>query len=100
MTQTDKIIAYSWFKNGEELTGFTKWKLDIASIGENVVYSCKVIILDSKTLNTILTLTADYNIEVYEVPESAVQYEIVSDYDEIGVCYEKITTGETVSKGL
>lgn len=83
--QTDKTIAYSWFKNGEELTEFTKWKLDIASISENVIYSCKVIISDSKTLDTILTLTADCNISVYEVPESAVQYEIVSDYDEIGM---------------
>ena len=83
--QTNKTIAYSWFKDGKELTEFTKWKLDIASINENAIYSCKVTITDSKTLATILTLTADCNIAVYENPESAVQYEIVSDYDEIGM---------------
>lgn len=102
-----KELKYSWYKNDKLIEDENNFSLTVdgtdISTGNGTNYSCKLQIGQTNSEGIFQSQEEAYDtltLRTYEEPKETALYEIVSDYDEIGVCYEKITTSETVSKGL
>lgn len=102
-----KELKYYWYKGNDVINDKNSFSLTVKgadiSAGNGTNYSCKLQIGQTNSERTFQSQEEAYDtltLRTYEEPKETALYEIVSDYEEIGVCYGKITTSETLSKGL
>lgn len=102
-----KELKYYWYKGNDVINDKNSFSLMVdgtdISAGNGTNYSCKLQIGQINSEGTFQSQEEAYDtltLRTYEEPKETALYEIVSDYEEIGVCYEKITTSGTLSKGL